>query len=182
MGDRIAKQKHLGRIGAYALLTLTSDHSTCHTPHIHRHTKCPSSSSHSGAADLFLDNLWVNAHTTATETLWAGVPVLSVPNVPLASRVASSLLQAAGLPELIARNEADYLHMARVLSARPQVIRSLQNKLRESRSTLPLFHSSAYANEFERVIMLFAEAQAAVGGGALHVAVTDSETREKFSL
>ena len=145
-------------------------------------SQCPSSSSHSGAADLFLDNLWVNAHTTATETLWAGVPVLSVPNVPLASRVASSLLQAAGLPELIARNEADYLHMARVLSARPQVIRSLQNKLRESRSTLPLFHSSAYANEFERVIMLFAEAQAAVGGGALHIAVTDSETREKFGL
>jgi predicted O-linked N-acetylglucosamine transferase (SPINDLY family) len=90
----------------------------------------------------------------ATETLWAGVPVLSVPNVPLASRVASSLLQAVS----IARNAADYLHMARVLSARPQVIRSLQNKLRESRSTLPLFHSSAYANEFERMIMLFAEA------------------------
>jgi protein O-GlcNAc transferase len=150
-------------------------------------TQCPSSSSHSGAADLFLDNLWVNAHTTATETLWAGVPVLTVPNVPLASRVASSLLQAAGLPELIARNQADYLHMARVLSARPQVIRSLQNKLRESRSTLPLFHSSAYANELERVIMLFAEAQAAVGGdagrgSALHVAVTDSEIREKVGL
>ena len=136
-----------------------------------------------GAADLFLDNLWVNAHTTATETLWAGVPVLSVPNVPLASRVASSLLQAANLSELIARNTADYLQMAHALSARPHIIRSLQTKLRTSRNSLPLFHSRAYADEFERVIMLFAEAQAAVdmGGGkgktAMNVAVTDASVR-----
>ena len=135
-----------------------------------------------GAADLFLDNLWVNAHTTATETLWAGVPVLSAPNVPLASRVASSLLLAANLPELVARNAEDYLNTAHALSARPHAIRSLQSKLRASRNSLPLFHSRAYADEFERVILLFAEAQAAVGGGGgkgttMHVAVTDASFR-----
>jgi predicted O-linked N-acetylglucosamine transferase (SPINDLY family) len=135
-----------------------------------------------GAADLFLDNLWVNAHTTATETLWAGVPVLTAPHVPLASRVASSLLHAAHLPELITRNADDYFHLARTLSSRPHLIRALQRKLRAARSSLPLFHSRAYADEFERVLFLFVEAQAAAGGGggrgrSMHVAATDAAAR-----
>ncbi len=95
--------------------------------------------------------------------------------------MASSLLQAAQLPELIARNSADYLHLAHALSSRPRTILSLQRKLRASRNSLPLFNSRAYADEFERVLFLFAEAQAAGGGGGrgkgLHVMVTDAKVR-----
>jgi predicted O-linked N-acetylglucosamine transferase (SPINDLY family) len=154
-------------------------HVTRHSSRITRHT---SFFPFAGAADLFLDNLWVNAHTTATETLWAGVPVLTSPNIPLASRVASSLLQAANLTELIARDADDYLNMALLFASRPHILRSLQTKLRLSRAALPLFDSRSYADEFERVIMLFAEAQAASGvegrgGKAMHVAVTDASSR-----
>jgi predicted O-linked N-acetylglucosamine transferase (SPINDLY family) len=111
------------------------------------------------------------------------VPVVTTPNIPLASRVASSLLQAAGLSELIARNAADYSHLAAALASRPHLLRSLQKKLRSSRDELPLFNSRAYADEFERVIFLFAEAQYAgagrdsIRGSTMHVAVTDSLLR-----
>ncbi len=161
--------------------TLLISHVTRHTSHVTRHTSHVTLFAQ-GAADLFLDNLWVNAHTTATETLWAGVPVLTTPNVPLASRVASSLLYAANLPELIARTADDYLHLVCALTQRPRLIRSLQSKLRAARNALPLFDSRSYADEFERVLFLFAEAQAAAGGGggsgaSMHVAVTDASGR-----
>jgi len=53
------------------------------------------------AADLFLDTLPYNAHTTASDALWAGLPVLTLPGRAFAARVAASLLAAIGLPELI---------------------------------------------------------------------------------
>ncbi|MBL8835488.1 MAG: tetratricopeptide repeat protein, partial [Alphaproteobacteria bacterium] len=70
-------------------------------------------------ADLFLDSFVYNAHTTASDALWAGVPVLTLPGDSFASRVGASLVTAAGLPELVARSPADYKAIAIALAGDP---------------------------------------------------------------
>lgn len=66
----------------------------------------------SALGDLFLDTPACNAHTTATDALWSGVPLLTLPGVSQASRVAASVLTAAGVPDLIAPTAAAYEQMA----------------------------------------------------------------------
>lgn len=63
-------------------------------------------------ADLFLDTYYVNAHTTASDALWAGLPVLTCPGETFAARVAASLLTAIGLPELITSDLVEYEQLA----------------------------------------------------------------------
>jgi predicted O-linked N-acetylglucosamine transferase (SPINDLY family) len=87
-------------------------------------------------ADLFLDTLPYNAHTTASDALRAGVPLVTQMGATFAGRVAASLLQAAGLPELITTNPADYEALALSLARNPERLASLRHRLAQGGGTL----------------------------------------------
>src|SRR5215470_13016868 len=80
-------------------------------------------------ADLILDTLPYNAHTTASDALWVGVPLVTCTGSTFAGRVAASLLHAVGLPELATETLADYEALARKLAADPVLLKSIRNKL-----------------------------------------------------
>ncbi len=101
------------------------------------------------AADLFLDTLPYNAHTTASDALWAGVPVLTRMGASFASRVAASLLHAMGLPELITTSQADYEALAIDLAGHPQRLAGLRQALARNRRTAPLFDTPLFARHLE---------------------------------
>jgi len=86
-------------------------------------------------ADLFLDTLPVGAHTTASDALWAGLPVLTIAGATFAGRVAASLLTAIGLPELIAHSRDEYRELALRLVRDPAALQSLKSKLIDNRQT-----------------------------------------------
>ena len=100
-------------------------------------------------ADLFLDTLPVNAHTTASDALWAGLPVLTCPGKSFAARVAGSLLHAVGLPELVTNNIEDYESLALALARDPQRLRSIKENLLRNRDTMPLFDSERFCRHLE---------------------------------
>jgi predicted O-linked N-acetylglucosamine transferase (SPINDLY family) len=100
-------------------------------------------------ADLVLDTLPYNAHTTASDALWAGVPVVTCPGETFASRVAASLLRAAELPELVAASLEEYVSVALRLAQEPSGLAALKAKLRSRRSTCALFDSERYARNLE---------------------------------
>ena len=99
-------------------------------------------------ADLFLDTLPYNAHTTASDALWAGLPVVTVPGRSFPARVAASILQAAGLPELIAPDLAAYEALALRLAQDKDVLAHLRHKLSAVRST-PLFDTARFTRNLE---------------------------------
>jgi protein O-GlcNAc transferase len=90
-------------------------------------------------ADLFLDTLPCNAHTTASDALWAGLPVLTCAGETFAGRVAGSLLTAVGLPELVTKSLEDYEQVALALAHDPQRFAALRGKLSKARATSALF-------------------------------------------
>jgi predicted O-linked N-acetylglucosamine transferase (SPINDLY family) len=100
-------------------------------------------------ADLFLDTLPYNAHTTASDALWAGVPVLTCQGKAFAGRVAASLLQAVGLPELVTQTLADYESLARNLANDPQRLLAAREKLRRDRLICPLFDAERLRRHIE---------------------------------
>lgn len=102
-------------------------------------------------ADLFLDTHPYNAHTTAADALFAGVPVLTYQGNSFPSRVASSLLHAVGLPELITHSPDDYYQQALKLGTTPSLLRDLKERLNSLRSTSPLFNTSQYCRSLEAV-------------------------------
>jgi predicted O-linked N-acetylglucosamine transferase (SPINDLY family) len=101
------------------------------------------------AADLFLDTLPYNAHTTASDALWAGLPVLTCIGDSFAARVAASLLTAVKLPELIASSAEQYEELATQLAFDPQRLVNLRQKLAANRLTTPLFDVELYARHVE---------------------------------
>ena len=101
------------------------------------------------AADLFLDTLGCNAHTTATDALWAGLPVLSCPGANFASRVAASLLGAAGLGELACDSVAAYEDRAVALAAEPAAAARLRERLVAGRRTCALFDTARLVRSLE---------------------------------
>ena len=101
-------------------------------------------------ADLFLDTLPYNAHTTACDALWAGLPVLTRIGEAFAGRVAASLLTAIGLPEMIARSQAEYEAMAVDLATNPDKLAALKAKLANNRLTTPLFDTELFTRDLER--------------------------------
>ncbi|QCN96866.1 glycosyltransferase (plasmid) [Azospirillum argentinense] len=101
-------------------------------------------------ADLFLDTTPVGAHTTASDALWAGVPVLTVTGEGFASRVGTSLLRAAGLPELAVRSLADYEKTALRLAGDPDGISRLKARLMAERERAPLFDADRLARALQR--------------------------------
>jgi predicted O-linked N-acetylglucosamine transferase (SPINDLY family) len=90
-------------------------------------------------ADLFLDTLPCNAHTTASDALWAGLPVLTCSGDTFAGRVAGSLLMAMGMPELVTESLEAYEQTALALARDPQRLVALRQKLEEKRDTSALF-------------------------------------------
>ena len=100
-------------------------------------------------ADLFLDTLPYNAHTTASDALWMGLPVLTCRGETFAGRVAASLLSAVGLPELITASLADYESLALALAHDPARLAELRLRLRRNRDTAPLFDCAAFTRDLE---------------------------------
>src|SRR6185369_8977325 len=90
-------------------------------------------------ADLFLDTLPYNAHTTASDALWAGLPLITCMGSTFAGRVAASLSHATGMPELVTHNLADYEALALRLATEPATLESLREKLVRNRATCALF-------------------------------------------
>jgi protein O-GlcNAc transferase len=100
-------------------------------------------------ADLFLDTLPYNAHTTASDALWAGLPMLTCLGETFAGRVAASLLNAIRLPELIATTLEAYEQMAIDLATHPEKLAVIKRKLAENRLTTPLFDTKLFTKHIE---------------------------------
>lgn len=100
-------------------------------------------------ADLFLDNMPVGAHTTASEALWAGLPVVTCMGESFAGRVAASLVHACGLAELATRSLGDYEALALRLAQSPTLLTEIRAKLAADRLALPLFDTARYAGHLE---------------------------------
>ena len=100
-------------------------------------------------ADLFFDTLPCTAHTTASDALWAGLPVLTCVGATFAGRVAASAVTAAGVPELIAPSVAAYEQLALDLGRTPARLRELRERLEKNRATAPLFDMAAYVRHLE---------------------------------
>jgi predicted O-linked N-acetylglucosamine transferase (SPINDLY family) len=100
-------------------------------------------------ADLFLDTVPYNAHTTASDALWAGLPVLTCMGECFASRVAASLLRAIHLPELIAPTHDAYESLAAELALDPHRARAIKGHLQRNRLTTPLFDTRAFTRHIE---------------------------------
>jgi predicted O-linked N-acetylglucosamine transferase (SPINDLY family) len=107
-------------------------------------------------ANLFLDTYYCNAHTTASDALWAGLPVLTCPGETFASRVAASLLTAVGLPELITPNLEVYQTLAIELGRSPQKLTALKQKLAANRTTYPLFDTPRFTRNLEKAYQAMA--------------------------
>jgi protein O-GlcNAc transferase len=101
-------------------------------------------------ADVFLDNLPVNAHTAASDALWVGLPVLTCMGESFVGRVAASLLSAVGLPELVTRSLDEYEALALQLATDPARIASIRQKLKANRPTCPLFDTDRLRRDIER--------------------------------
>ena len=101
------------------------------------------------SADLFLDTLPYNAGTSASDALWVGLPVLTLPGQSMASRMAASLLTAAGLPELIAASRADYERQAVELATDAQRLETLKHKLAGNRGRCALFDTPTFTRNLE---------------------------------
>jgi protein O-GlcNAc transferase len=100
-------------------------------------------------ADLFLDTLRYNAHTTASDALWAGVPVLTCLGPSFAGRVAASLLRAVGLPDLVTESLEDYEALALRIATEPALCADLKTRLARNREKYPLFDTTRFARHIE---------------------------------
>lgn len=100
-------------------------------------------------ADLCLDTLPYNAHTTASDALWTGLPVLTLIGEPFASRVAASLLKAVEMPELITETQEAYEALAIELASQPGKLTALKAKLQAKRLSTPLFDTALFTRHIE---------------------------------
>jgi protein O-GlcNAc transferase len=100
-------------------------------------------------AGLFLDTLPYNAHTTASDALWAGVPVVTCYGNAFPGRVAASLLKAIDLPELVTTRAHDYEALALELASNPALLQATRDKLARNRLTAPLYDSERFRRNIE---------------------------------
>jgi predicted O-linked N-acetylglucosamine transferase (SPINDLY family) len=100
-------------------------------------------------ADLFLDLVPCGGHTTASDALWAGVPLLTCLGATFPGRVAASLLNAVGMPELVTENLEDYQALALHLAAHPAELKALRQKLAANRRTTALFDTGRFRVHIE---------------------------------
>jgi protein O-GlcNAc transferase len=111
-----------------------------HSEHLARHKH----------ADLFVDTFNYNAHTTASDALWGGLPVVTKQGKQFAARVAASLLTSVGLSELITNSEEEYEKLILDLAMQPQRLSGIKAKLAANRLTEPLFDTLRYTQNFEK--------------------------------
>jgi predicted O-linked N-acetylglucosamine transferase (SPINDLY family) len=116
------------------------------------------------AVDLALDVLPYGSHTTGSDALWAGTPLLSCRGATFAGRVGASLLDAVGLPELATGSLSAYRAALAALARDRDRLRGYRDHLERERHRLPLFDTAGFTREFERV--LFAASDAAAGSPA----------------
>jgi len=102
-------------------------------------------------ADLFLDTFPYTSHTTAADSLWMGVPILTLPGRTFASRVCGSLVRAAGIPEMICKTPEEYIARAIEIGRNPGMIDTLKGKLTEGRFTCLLFDTPRLVRELENL-------------------------------
>jgi protein O-GlcNAc transferase len=100
-------------------------------------------------ADLFLDTLPCGAHTTASDALWVGLPVLTCMGNSFAGRVAASVLRAIGLPELVMSSLVEYEEVARSLAHNPARLAAIKAKLMRNREREPLFDTARSTRDLE---------------------------------
>ena len=110
-------------------------------------------------ADLFVDTNPYTGHTTTSDALWAGLPVVTYMGDTFASRVAGSLLNAAGAPELATNSLAEYEALALALARDPDRLAAIRRRLCETRLTVPLFDSLRFTRHLERAYEIMAEIQ-----------------------
>ena len=131
-----------------------------HADHLARHR----------LADLFLDTLPYNAHTTASDALWAGLPVLTRIGETFAGRVAASLLNAIGLSELITSTPQAYEALAIELATNPEKLAAIKRKLANNRLTTPLFDTQTFTRHIEAAYtMMYERYQANLPPDHIHV-------------
>ena len=100
-------------------------------------------------ADLFLDTFPYNAHTTSSDALWSGLPVLALVGQSFASRVSASLLTAIGLPELITQTQEEYENLAIELATNSEKLSAIKNQLKANLLTEPLFNTQLFTRHLE---------------------------------
>ncbi|OAI06032.1 UDP-N-acetylglucosamine-peptide N-acetylglucosaminyltransferase [Methylomonas methanica] len=125
-------------------------------------------------ADLVLDTQPYNAHTTASDALWVGVPIVTCVGDTFASRVAGSLLHAIGLPELIAADLEGYYDLALELATHPERLSEVRQKLADNRLSTPLFDIKAYTRNLEALYQTMWQRHVA---GDLPIAIGQTEPR-----
>ena len=108
-------------------------------------------------ADLFLDTFPYNAHTSCSDSIWAGVPVVTLEGKSFQSRVASSLLNTSRLNELIAKSEEEYIEKAVEIAKNKNQLASLKEKLVNFKDSNPLFDNILFTNNIERAYSIALE-------------------------
>jgi predicted O-linked N-acetylglucosamine transferase (SPINDLY family) len=122
------------------------------------------------SADLFLDTLPCNAHTTASDALWAGLPLLTCTGEAFASRVAASLLNAIGVPELITTTQQQYEALAVELATDAERLGQIRRTLERNRLTTPLFDTELFARHIESAyLQMYERYQADLPPEHIHV-------------
>ena len=105
------------------------------------------------SADLFLDTYPINAHTTASDALWVGLPIITLAGKSLVSRVAGSLLTSINVPELITYNHKDYKNLAIKLCDDRKLYSDIKSKIKSNKKTAPLFNTERFTKDLENIYM-----------------------------
>lgn len=120
-------------------------------------------------ADLFLDTTPYNAHTTASDALWAGCPVITTPGDTFASRVAGSLNHHLGMDELNRKNDEDFIHYAVELASDKKKFATIKSKLMHQRQHSLLFDMQNFAKSFENIMVEILQKHAMIDHSSLHL-------------
>ncbi|MDU7589017.1 MAG: hypothetical protein E7K47_16795, partial [Acidovorax sp.] len=110
-----------------------------------------------GLADIGLDTRICNGHTTTSDALWAGVPVVTAPGTHFASRVSATLLRACGLPELVAASQDEMHRIAVDLANNPEKLTAIKAKLADNRLIYPLYDTERFTRHLEQAYCLMVE-------------------------
>ncbi|AMM13331.1 hypothetical protein AX768_03610 [Burkholderia sp. PAMC 28687] len=129
-------------------------------------------------ADIALDTFPCNSHTTGSDALWAGVPMVTRSGALFASRVGASLLRAAGLGELVTEDDETYFNVALSLASDPERLAALSTQLIQRRETLPLFNTAQFTRDLERLYKAIWQRETSGEAGTKAPIVLSAEERE----
>jgi predicted O-linked N-acetylglucosamine transferase (SPINDLY family) len=142
--NNILKQAELNNINSSRIIFANN---LSHLEHLERHRH----------ADLFLDTFNYNAHTTASDALWGGLPIITKQGSQFAARVASSLLSALDLNELITNTDEEYEKLILDYASQPIKLKEIKEKLDRNKNNKPLFNTQKYTRDFELSMLKICE-------------------------